>query len=153
MLQSPKNLSTILLMSAWLVLAQGMGLLGCKDDEGDEHGDHDHMHDEAPVGPPSGAVCPDDSALTYDTFGKMFMEDYCTRCHSSKLKGDAARMNAPEGHDFDTIEGIWAVQDHIDQMAASGPSNTNVMMPYSDPKPSKAEREMLGEWLACEAPE
>ncbi len=152
MAQGSKHSATIAATYLSLVLAQGMALQACGDDHADDHGDHDHVHDETPVGPPSGAVCPDDSTLTYENFGKMFMEDYCTRCHSSELEG-AARMDAPDGHDFDTIEGIWGVQDHIDQMAAAGPDKTNMAMPIGNPKPTLEERELLGEWLACEAPE
>ena len=155
MARPSKHPAVIAALYAALALAQGMALPACGDDHGDgedDHGDHDHVHDETPVGPASGAVCPDDSTLTYENFGKIFMEDYCTRCHSSELEG-AARMEAPDGHDFDSIEGIWAVQGHIDQMAASGPSKTNVTMPLGDPKPTLEERQLLGEWLACEAPE
>ena len=150
MAQGSKHSATMAAMYLSLVLAPSMALQACGDDHADDHGDH--VHDETPVGPPSGAECPDDSTLTYENFGKMFMEDYCTRCHSSELEG-AARMEAPDGHDFDSIEGIWAVQGHIDQMAASGPSKTNVTMPLGDPKPTLEERQLLGEWLACEAPE
>lgn len=140
-------LSAVLYAS--LLLAQGTALQACGDDHdhGDDHGGHDHG-----AGPSSGAECPDDSTLTYENFGKLFMEDYCTRCHSSELEGDA-RMEAPDDHDFDTLEGIRAMQDHIDQMAASGPSKTNTAMPLGDPKPTLEERELLGEWLACDAPE
>ena len=139
----------------------GFGLVcaGCGDDDGDEHGDHGHGdsdadvdHDESlQVGPPSGAVCPDDSDLTYESFGQDFMERYCTQCHSRELEG-AARHEAPEGHDFDYVDGVRYVSDHIDQLAASGPEHTNTMMPPVDPRPTMEEREKLGEWLACGAP-
>jgi uncharacterized membrane protein len=149
MARGSKHSAMIAVTYLSLVLIPSMALQACGDDHAHDHGDHDH---DEPVGPPSGAVCPDDSTLTYENFGQMFMEDYCTRCHSSELEGDA-RMDAPDGHDFDTIEGIWAVQDHIDQMAASGPDKTNMAMPLGNPKPTLEERELLGEWLACEAPE
>jgi hypothetical protein len=103
-------------------------------------------------GPPTGAVCPTPSTLTYNNFGKQFMESYCTRCHDSAKTGDA-RMGAPEFHDFDTLFGIKAVSNHIDEVAASGPNATNDAMPEENPKPSLAERQMLGEWIACGMPE
>jgi hypothetical protein len=142
------------LLSAALCLGCLPLPLACGDDDhGHDDGgaDHDDGHDEeGPVGPASGADCPDDAGmLTYEDFGQPFMEAYCTRCHSSELSGDA-RNSAPEGHDFDTLEGILLVGDHVDQMAAAGPASTNATMPPSDPKPTMEEREKLGQWLACE---
>ena len=110
-------------------------------------GDSDHHSEEE--GTASGAECPPNSTLTYDTFGESFMEEYCVRCHSSDLEA-TARNGAPEGHDFDVYEGIIPVAEHIDQKAGSGPDATNTEMPPTDPKPSMGEREMLAEWLACE---
>lgn len=108
---------------------------------GDDHGGGDGL--------PTNAACPIGSTLTYEGFGKPFAESYCTRCHSSELSG-ADRNGAPDGHDFDSLEGIVAVADHVDEYAAAGPDATNEIMPPSDPRPSLAERQMLGEWLACE---
>jgi Cytochrome c len=115
------------------------------DDHDAEHGDHEHE----PVGPPSGATCPDgdSSTLTYENFGKEFFSKYCTSCHSSKVKGDA-RMKAPADHNFDTYEEIELLSEHIDQKAAAG-TKTNVSMPPTDPKPTLEERKKLGEWIAC----
>jgi hypothetical protein len=103
------------------------------------------------LGPPTESVCPPTSTLTYANFGQPFMETYCTQCHASTLTGDD-RMGAPAFHDFDTQLGIQQVMDHIDQMAASGPAATNDQMPIDDPKPTLAERQQLGEWIACGAP-
>lgn len=110
--------------------------------------------DEAtpPSGGPSGSLCPTPSSLDYESFGRGFMEDYCTRCHSAALTG-GSRNGAPSDHDFDTLEGIQAIPpEHIDGQAAGGPAHVNTAMPPSEPRPSQAEREKLGEWLACEAP-
>ena len=79
------------------------------------------------------------------------METYCTGCHASTLTGEA-RMGAPAFHDFDTVEGIRMVADHIDQMAGSGPEATNTGMPIDEPKPTMLERQQLAEWIACGAP-
>jgi hypothetical protein len=132
----------------------------CDDDDHDKAADSDHDaegdggeepdHDAEEVGPPSGATCPSDNKLTYDNFGKAFMKDYCTRCHSSKLTKCEDRMDAPFGHDFDTFPGIIGVADHIDQMAGAGPDHTNRTMPPNGAKPSDDERKKLGQWLACE---
>ena len=109
-------------------------------------GDDDHAHERKA----SGAVCPPGSTLTYDTYGRSFMQSYCTRCHSSGIMGEA-RQGAPADHNFDSLRNIVVFADHIDQHAAAGPDATNADMPPSDPKPTDDERRKLGEWLACES--
>jgi cytochrome c1 len=122
-----------------------------------DHGDHDHgagtagehSHDPSVmVGPLTGATCPDNSTLTYTNFGKQFFENYCLRCHSEKVTGDA-RMMAPADHNFDQLSDIDLLSMHIDEMAGSGPKATNTTMPPSDPKPTMEERQKLSEWIAC----
>jgi hypothetical protein len=109
--------------------------------------------DEQPLfGPPTESVCPTGSTLTYANFGRPFMDSYCTRCHASSLRGPA-RHGAPSFHDFDTLFGIKVVFDHIDETTASGPAATNTSMPPDLPTPSLAERQQLGEWIACQMPE
>jgi uncharacterized membrane protein len=102
-------------------------------------------------GPPTESVCPQGSTLTYDNFGKPFMEGYCTRCHSSELTG-ADRHGAPSFHDFDTLFGIKAVSEHIDETSAYGPAAENDSMPPDGDKPTAEERRQLGEWIACGMP-
>lgn len=103
----------------------------------------------SPVPTPTKATCPSADAPTWDGFAKPFFDSYCVRCHSSTLAG-AARMGAPEFHDFDTREGADRVLNHIDEQAGSGPAATNELMPKSAPRPSKQERETLAQWIACE---
>jgi cytochrome c5 len=131
--------SSVVARIAWLTLAV-FALSSCGDDDAsDSEG-------------PSGATCPENSSLTYDTFGRAFMEDYCTRCHSSALTG-AARNGAPSDHNFDTLEGIKDTEtEHLDEEAAAGPDHVNTAMPPEGPKPTEAERRQLGEWLACGTP-
>lgn len=102
-------------------------------------------------GPPTESQCPADSTLTYTTFGQPFMQSFCTRCHSSKLKGPD-RNGAPLLHDFDTLSGIQIFISHIDETSASGPAATNTSMPVGDPTPTQDDRRQLGEWLACGTP-
>ena len=118
-----------------LLLATQMGHGGCGGEE-------------EIFGPPTQSTCPDGSTLTYNNFGKPFMEKYCTRCHSSELVG-AARHGAPSFHDFDTLFGIKAVSDHIDETTAAGPAAVNDGMPNDGAQPTRAERFQLGEWIAC----
>jgi cytochrome c5 len=122
---------------------------GCSDVDGDdEHGNDDHDHGESAAATPSGAACPTDSTLTYESFGKAFMDQYCMRCHASAVAGPA-RNGAPDDHNFDLLSDIELMAEHIDGAAAAGPNAINVTMPPTDPKPSEAERRQLGEWLAC----
>lgn len=102
-------------------------------------------------GPRTGAACPT-PAVTYAAFGRSFFGTYCTGCHASTLTG-AARLGAPPGYDFDTIEGVRAQALAIEQVAASGPAATNTQMPFAGPMPTLAERELLGQLLACGVPD
>jgi hypothetical protein len=115
-------------------------------------------------GPPTETVCAPDSTLTYESFGKPFMEKYCTSCHAEDLRG-VQRNGAPSFHDFDTLFGVRAVSDHIDETAGAGPAATNTGMPPEEcpstpggplnrdcPKPTLAERKQLAVWIACGMP-
>jgi hypothetical protein len=104
-------------------------------------------------GPPTESVCPPGgTTLTYSNFGQPFMESYCTRCHAQSRMG-SDRHGAPSFHDFDTLFGIKAVADHIDETTAAGPAATNDGMPNdSGPSPTLEERKQLGEWIACDMP-
>ncbi len=83
-------------------------------------------------GTPTAAVCPT-TPVTYASFGKTFFDTYCTRCHG----------------EYKTEAGIKRDLDVIDLEAAKGPNAANASMPESGSKPSDAEREMLGQFLAC----
>jgi uncharacterized membrane protein len=106
----------------------------------------------------SGATCPaGGTALRYTggtgpvDFGRTFMTAYCTGCHASDKVG-LARQGAPDHANFDSLA---IIRDHlalIDQMAAAGPSATNTSMPPAG-GPTPGERQQLGEWLACGAPD
>jgi uncharacterized membrane protein len=113
------------------------------------HDDHDHHgHDD---GEPSGAICAEGSALTYENFGNAFLTTYCARCHAASVKGPA-RQGAPADHIFDTVDQVRAFAVEIDKGAAVGPSASNNGMPVGTPTPTNEERLRLGEWLACGAP-
>jgi hypothetical protein len=137
------------------LVASSLWVGGCHDDHHDDddgHTDESHHHEDAAVGTSTGSICPTDNTLTYDSFGQEFMDSYCTQCHSSELQGEA-RNGATVDHDFDTLDGILGVLEHIDQMAAAGPDSVNTTMPPHDDdgdKPTLEEREQLGQWLACE---
>lgn len=91
----------------------------------------------------SGATCPPNSTLTYDSFGKSFFQTNCLRCHSHATKN--------QDPNFDTVDQIRANKSDIDEEAASGPKATNTDMP-EDGDIALTDRQQLGEWLACGAP-
>lgn len=120
-------------------------VVGACGEDDHAHACADHSHEE---GTPTGATC-SGSTLTYENFGRQFMEDYCTGCHSSAVTGDD-RNCAPEDHNFDTLDEIMLVREHIDELAGAGPNAVNDAMPPSAIKPTEAERRDLSTWLACE---
>ncbi len=102
-------------------------------------------------GKPTGTVCPTTQTLTYDNFGKEFMQTYCLRCHSASVTGEE-RQGAPDDHNFDTVEEIRALAEHMDELAGAGPDAVNTSMPEDDPRPNEDARRKLSEWLTCGAP-
>jgi hypothetical protein len=119
---------------------------------------------DTPLPTPTQTVCPDPDpgTLTWDNFGRPFMETYCTMCHSATLLR-SARNGAPLFHDFDTLQGVLYLPEHIDEQAGSGPAASNSSMPPercpSTPggplsrdcaRPSEEERQNLSLWVACE---
>jgi cytochrome c5 len=126
-----------------------LGPPACGD--GDEHGGDEHGGDEHGGEATSGASCPPDSLLTYESFGREFMATYCTSCHADGINS-SARRGAPNDYNFDTLEDIQEVgAGHLDQLSAAGDARVNDAMPPPgfEPQPSEVERRRLGEWLAC----
>jgi uncharacterized membrane protein len=103
-------------------------------------------------GQPTEVECPDEGTeLSFVEFGQPFMESYCLGCHSAAAVGPE-RHGAPSDHNFDHREEILAEAEHVELAAGAGAEVTNEVMPPEDPRPSRAERMMLSEWLACGAP-
>ncbi len=87
-------------------------------------------------GQETGATCPPDSTLTWETFGETFMSAWCVDCHSGFADPVRVRRDAGE----------------IDRVAGAGPNGVNTEMPEGQLKPTLQEREALATWLACGAP-
>lgn len=104
-----------------------------------------------PAGVSTGAECPSQQTLTYENFGRAFMQSYCLSCHDSKVP-TRQRKGAPSDHNFDKLSDIRSFAEHIDLYTGSGPLGTNMTMPPDDPTPTLEERRKLSEWLACGAP-
>ncbi len=103
-------------------------------------------------GSPTGSECPTTNPPTYASFGQNFFTTYCTSCHSASSTN---RHGAPKSQNYDTEADIKAHIDDIDTEAAAGPDATNTAMPELggtvQSKPTQAERELLGQFLACQA--
>ncbi|HEY5952647.1 MAG TPA: hypothetical protein VIV40_44415 [Kofleriaceae bacterium] len=99
---------------------------------------------------PSGATCPPTDPPTYTGFAQPFFADYCLDCHSATSTN---RHDAPSDQNFDTEADIKKHLDAIDTQAAAGPSAMNTGMPEKSANvqtlPTKMERELLGQYLAC----
>lgn len=103
------------------------------------------------IGTPTRAQCPS-TPVTWSGFGQSFFTTYCITCHSTSVVG-AARNGAPVGYDYDSAAMVRPHIVEIDQVAASGPGATNTSMPFRGVQPSIAERQMLGQLLACGVPD
>jgi uncharacterized membrane protein len=103
------------------------------------------------TGTPTESTCPTADAPTYADFGATFFQTYCTDCHSVHSED---RHSAPTDVNFDTEADIKAHAIDIDLTSAAGPKATNAAMPQQSAKvhtmPTQAEREMLGQFIACE---
>jgi cytochrome c5 len=110
------------------LLCAGLALSGCGEDEGEA----------------TGSSCPTDgSSLTYENFGQAFIQKNCLACHGA---------SGPESPKLDTLAKVKANASLIDKVAAAGPNGVNTFMPQGI-SVDTAEREKLGQWLACGAPE
>lgn len=87
--------------------------------------------------------CPSEGTpLTYESFGKGFINGYCQPCHGSSVDD---RRGAPPNYTFDDYDQVLELKDRVFARAAAG----NDSMPPGPDDPSEAEREQLAEWLAC----
>ena len=137
--------------------ALAVSLQACGDGGGGDTGpgvDAGAAVDAAPgpgPGPWTGTLCPEEGTkLTYQDFGRPFLESYCFRCHGLHVTGEL-RQGAPVDHMFDTAFDCWIDANHIDQLAGSGPLATNEEMPPDGPFPTVEERRKLSLWLSCGA--
>ncbi len=130
-------------------------VLACACDPGDASDDGESGSSGSESGSESGGEswmtlaerpCPEDSTLTWESFGGPYVRSYCSSCHGSALPADM-RQNAPLGLDFENVEQVRMHADRIWLRAA----DQNATMPPVG-APAQDERTLLGEWLACGAP-
>lgn len=97
------------------------------------------------VGCAEEEVCVHDPPLTYDTFGKGFMDQYCAGCHSSLYPdGHPNRTDAPGIVNFDSYGGVVSYAERVYITAYE----TGTMPPAGGPNEEELDR--LQEWLRCE---
>lgn len=80
-------------------------------------------------------TCPPESALTYESFGQLAIEEHCLSCHAGK-----------ENPRLGTVEEIRANKAAILRAAVAStnmPDGGDMLL---------GDRQLLGEWLACGAP-
>jgi len=90
------------------------------------------------------ACPPGGTTLTYDNFGRGFMETQCKSGHG----GGADRKGAPIGYDFGSLDAVRKFKVRIFDRAAA----SNSTMPVGPDGPPASERAKLADWLACGAP-
>jgi len=83
--------------------------------------------------------------VTYEDFAGPFLLNWCVGCHSSSL-GKDERQKAPEGVNFDTLEGVRGHAEKVRYMAVEA----QLMPPVGGP--SSSDRELLGKWIDCGMP-
>jgi uncharacterized membrane protein len=91
--------------------------------------------------------CPPDSFLDYGNFGAGFLAEYCRGCHAAGVP-ESMRHGAPLDVNFDSVA---EVRQHAARMYARAGDGYVSMPPAGGP--GIAQRTLLGEWLACGAPE
>jgi uncharacterized membrane protein len=88
---------------------------------------------------------PEGTTLTYESFGRSFIDDNCQSCHGATSSG---RKGAPSGYDFGSADEVRRWRSRIFSRAALD----NTTMPPGPDVPPRDERDKLAEWLACGAP-
>jgi hypothetical protein len=91
--------------------------------------------------------CPPDSFLTWRDFGSAFLAEYCRGCHAQDVP-KTMRHGAPLTVNFDSVADV---RTHAARMYARAGDGYTTMPPAGGP--ALAARALLGEWLACGAPE
>jgi len=92
-------------------------------------------------------LCDVEVPLTYDNWGRGFLDTHCTGCHSSII-APAQRRGAPDTVNFDTYDGMLSFADRVHARVVEPPPEEVSMPPGGGP--TTEERAMLNEWLACE---
>ena len=132
-------------LAAALVAAATMA--GCGEaDEWDETGEGGAPEVETEFQTLEERPCPEESYLTFESFGGPFLISWCGGCHAAGLP-EVERQGAPLGIDFDDLD---LVREHAARIWARSGDHNATMPPVGGPEAE--DRAMIGEWLACGAP-
>jgi uncharacterized membrane protein len=101
--------------------------------------------DDSVIGPepPVTAYCNREPKLTYDNFGRGYMNQWCTGCHAARLR-PYQRNGAPPDVNLDTFDDVMLHAERIQVRSV----DSTTMPPTGTP--SEAEVQALGEWLRCD---
>lgn len=97
--------------------------------------------------PETDPLCANEVQLTYDSWGRGFLDTHCNGCHSS-ITAPAQRRGAPPGVDFDTYGGVLQWAERIEDRVLVAPDEERIEMPPGG-GPTPEELSMLHEWLQC----
>jgi len=101
-----------------------------------------------PIPIPEGSVDCSTVELTYEGFGKGFLQDYCLRCHSVSKEDDwPDRLDAPQGINFDSLDMAREFESRIRLRAGELGDMPPRLIPGN--YPSVEERIRLIEWIDC----
>lgn len=81
----------------------------------------------------SGSTC---DTLTYDSFGQMFLSNYCTTCHGATM--------AQAGIKLDSLANV-----QTNKSKAKSEVTKSSMPPRGAKAPTAAERTQFGQWIDC----
>lgn len=87
--------------------------------------------------------CKDAPLLTYNNFGKGFIDFNCQGCHGSEVTGEA-RRGAPVEFTFDDVDEVW---EHAAFILATSVGDDPVMPPAGGVFEDDMQR--LEIWLTC----
>lgn len=85
--------------------------------------------------------------VDYATFGRPFLLDWCTGCHSSSLP-PLMRQGSPPDVNFDDHAAALRWGERIRARAVVGEDGEAPTMPPAG-GPSEEERQLLAEWVDC----
>ena len=129
----PSSHNAHLMPLAALMLSAALLLIGCVEE----------------TSPADVDPC-DTSIANYENVGAPMMLTWCVPCHSSQLE-EGLRQDATVDINFDTYEGVRSQLDRIYARAIEAVEEGGSAMPPGG-GPSKADLNLLAEWIDCEAP-
>jgi uncharacterized membrane protein len=100
------------------------------------------------AGPQADPRCDVAEPLTYEGWGRGFVDKHCVGCHSGLIP-PAQRRGAPSGVDLDTYRGVlqWAERIEARSLVAASGDGDDAMPPGGGL--TDEELLMLEEWLRC----